>query len=251
MDNSNKRNNQGVPNLTKPKDPKKFKETKRGIPTTTQRLHERKAKTIINRFNQKSLSLPRIDDKKRLAGYPGITGISRLMAKFTPSCKYYVEPFAGTAKVFQELLKIEPLKFQVAVLNDTSDFIYNWLKENFSLPLITKLDFTEIFKTYNIPKSHFNIDQPWNRTFYEQSFSSFNRISVAEYDNEVLREVEKLQDCTFMITTRKENTRMLNSGYNNYLIPSEYVVSGKYPKVLVTTNLELEAFQKVKAEDIL
>lgn len=237
--------------LTKPKHPEKLTETHRGIKTTLQKKNERKPKTVKNRFGQLTISLPRIDNKKRWAGYPGITGISRLMAKFTPICKYYVEPFAGTAKAFQELLKIEPLKFQIAVLNDTSDFIYNWLKENFSLPLITKLDFIEIFKAYNIPKTHFNIDQPWNRTYYEQSFSTFDRISCAEYDNEVLREVEKLEACTFMITTRKENTRMLDSGYNNYLIPSEYVVSGKYPKVLVTTNLELEAFQKVKAGNLL
>ena len=107
----------------------KFRETHRGIPTTRQRLHERKPKTITNRFKTLSLSLPRIDNKKRWAGFPGLTGVSRLMAKFTPVCKYYLEPFAGTAKVYQELLKLSPLKFEQAILNDNSDFIYEWMVE--------------------------------------------------------------------------------------------------------------------------
>jgi len=237
--------------LTKPKDLSKFKETYRGITTTTRRLHEYKPKTIINRFKTLSISLPRIDNKKRWAGFPGLTGVSQLLAKFTPECKYYVEPFAGSAKVYQEILKIKPLKFQEAILNDNSKFVVTWLKENFSEgPLITKMDFTHIMKIYNLPNTHMNIDQPWNRGYYDQHFGNFNRKSVIQYDKDVLQQVEKLQGVTFMITTRKENTRMLRSGYNNYLIPSCYVLSGHYPKVLVTTNLRMDAFEKIKEGDI-
>ena len=43
----------------------------RGIKTTQIAKHESKAKTVINRYGQKSLSLPRIDDKKRWAGFAG------------------------------------------------------------------------------------------------------------------------------------------------------------------------------------
>lgn len=217
----------------------KFKETHRGIPTTLKKKNTKKARTIRNRFNQISFNLPWINDQKRFAGFPGLTGISRKIINFIPKCTYYIEPFAGAAKVYQELERSKPQKFSYAILNDKSEYIYNWLKENFSYPVISKLDFTEIFDTYNFPKSFFLIDAPWFPGFYDQAFSCFDRKTVKEYDLEVLKCCNKL-DGDFIITTRRENARMLNSGWNNYLLESEYVVCGKYPKTLLTTNLKLE-----------
>lgn len=222
----------------------KFKETHRGIPTTLKKSNLKKAKTIMNRFKQKSPSLPWINDEKRFAGFPGLTGISRVILPHIKQCTYYVEPFAGAAKVYQELEKMKPQKFSYAVLNDKSEYVYNWLKENFTYPIISRLDFTEVIETYNLPRSFFLIDPPWFPSFYDQVFSLFDRESVKEYDLEVLKCCNKIE-CDFIITTRRENTRMLNSGWNNYLIQSEYVVCGKYPKTLLTTNLRLEGLEKV------
>ena len=222
----------------------KFKETHRGIPTTLKKSNTKKARTIKNRFKQISFSLPWINDQKRFAGFPGLTGISRKMVNHVPQCTYYVEPFAGAAKVYQELEKMKPQKFSYAVLNEKSEYIYNWLKENFSYPVITKTDYTETIETYNFPRTFFLIDPPWFSSFYDQAFSCFDRESVKEYDLEVLKYCNKLIG-DFMITTRKENTRMLNSGWNNYLIESEYVVCGKYPKTLITTSLRLEGLEKI------
>lgn len=219
-----------------------FKETHRGIPTTTKKIHEKKAITILNRYKQKTPSLPRIDDQKRWAGFPGLTGISRQIIKYIPNNTYYIEPFAGAAKVYQELIKEKPAKFSIYVLNDTSSFVYEWLKEEFPDPLITRLDFTEVIQQYNFKKSFFLLDWPWYKSYYDQTFSSFNRDSVKQYDQEVLKICESIQG-DFMITTRKENTRMLESGFNNYLIQSDYPVSGHLPKVLITTNLKLEGLE--------
>lgn len=223
---------------------KEFKETHRGIPTTTKKINEKKAVTIINRYGQKSPSLPRIDDLKRWAGYPGLTGISRPIIKYIPSNTYYVEPFAGAAKVYQELIKIKPAKFSFYILNDTSRFVYEWLKQEFTDPLITKLDFTEVIEQYNFKHSFFLLDWPWYMSYYNQTFSSFNRKSVKEYDLEVLKILDNIKG-DFIITTRKENKRMLSSGFNNYLLQSDYPVSGKLPKVLLTTNLRLEGLEVV------
>ncbi len=41
-----------------------MKESHRGIPTNTSRRFERIPLTVINRFKQKTMRLPRIDDKK-------------------------------------------------------------------------------------------------------------------------------------------------------------------------------------------
>lgn len=215
------------------------KEKWRGIETTQRRKNERRAKTIINRFGQKSISLPRIDDKKRWAGYPGLTGVSRKIADIIntiPQFRIYVEPFAGTAKVYQML---DGLNHSRDILNDKSEFIYDWLKKEFSNNYceVTKTDFVECIKNYDEEGTVQLIDPPWNKSFYLQKFSCFDRKSVREYDYEVLELCRKMKG-KFIITSRKENKPMLDSEFRNAIITSEYVVSGKYPKVMITTNLE-------------
>lgn len=218
----------------------------RGIQTTQKRKNENKPITIINRLKQKSISLPRIDDRKRWAGYPGIAGIAPRTARLIPlDLKYYVEPFAGTAKVYQEFMKLRyrvesdmKLREFTAVLNDKSKFVYNWLKNEFSYgTVITNEDFIECIKRWDTTKTIFVIDHPWYQTYYDQKFSCFDRKNIKQYDEQVLELCHKMKG-NFIITTRKENKTMLNSGYYHYLVQSEYVVSGKYPKVLLTTNLQ-------------
>lgn len=214
----------------------------RGIKTTSEIINEDEAKTIINRFGQKSMSLPRIDDKKRWAGYPGITGISFRLAKILPSCKYYVEPFAGAAKVYQALVMTQKEKLGYSVLNDNSGFVNRWLEREFPTNnerMITREDFAICMNRFDSDETVYVIDQPWFKTYYDQIFSCFDRSTVKDYDMEVLKVCKSLKG-KFFITTRKENKRMLDSGFNNYKIQSEYVVCGKYPEVLITTNTELD-----------
>lgn len=213
----------------------------RGIKTTSKKINEKKAKTIINRLGQKSISLPRIDDKKRWAGYPGLAGTARKIAEvinMVPQFSYYVEPFAGTAKVYQMLDGLNHFK---DILNDKSPFIYNWLKSEFSNSYcdVTDDDFTECFKKHDRESTVFLIDPPWNKSYYLQKFSCFNRKSVKDYDIEILDICKELKG-KFIITTRKENKLMLDSDFRKALVTSEYVVSGKYPQVMITTNLDLK-----------
>ena len=214
----------------------------RGIETTQRRTNERKAITITNRLGQLSMSLPRIDDNKRWAGYPGLAGTAKKIAKLIPSSitttrSLYVEPFAGSAKVYQELIKWNSLWTVQSVLNDTSKFVTAWLKENFKGPKVTSIDFAKCIKKHDSRKTIFVIDPPWNKSYYMQKFSSFNRSSVREYDEELLELCENIRGY-FIITTRKENTIMKNSEWNNKLVKSVYVVSGKYPRVMLTHNLD-------------
>lgn len=211
----------------------------RGIKTTSIPKREDEAVTIVNRLGQKSISLPRIDDKKRWAGYPGIAGIARQVAEIIPrNLTIYCEPFAGTAKVYQELLKQKRKGFVEYILNDKSKFVTKWLKKEFPTARVESADFARCIKGWDSKNTMFVIDEPWNKSYYDQGFSTFNRESVEAYDEEVLKLCRKLQG-KFIITTRKENKRMLQSGFNHKLIRSVYVVSGKYPEVLLTTNLDL------------
>jgi len=218
----------------------------RGIRTKLDRINEEKPLTTKNRWNQLTISLPRIDDKKRWAGYAGITGISKKIAGIIPNSKIYVEPFAGTVKVFQELRKRDK-SFAFAILNDTSDFVCDWLSTNFddARVSITNEDFADCIKNNDSKDTFFLIDQPWNRSLYDQMYSSFNRVSVAAYDNEVIDLCKKIKG-KFIITTRKENERMLKSGFNNMLVKSDYVLSGHYPRVLITTNMKLGDLKSAK-----
>lgn len=212
----------------------------RGISTTQKKINEDVPKTIINRFHQKSMSLPRIDDKKRWAGYPGITGVSKRIAKLIPDCEYYVEPFAGAAKVFQELMKRRKISIKHTVLNEKAKYVYQWLKTEFPIynVEITRMDFSSCIKKYDSKETVFLIDGPWFPGSYDQNFSCFDRPSVKAYDEEVLKLCQKMTG-KFLITSRKENKIMLESGWNHKLIKSGYVVCGKYPRVLITTNLDL------------
>ena len=216
-------------------------ETHRGIRTNPNPRFEDKLKTTVNRFGQVSFSLPRIDDKKRWAGFPGNTGISRKLAKIIPQCDYYVEPFAGTAKVFQEVYKPRDGVAARYILNDKSKPISKWLKNVFDFQnvKVTCSDFKYCIKKYDSPKTVFVLDWPWYRTYYDQIFSIFDRINVAAYDKEILKLCKSIKGI-FFITTRIENTRMKKSGFRNLLIQSEYVVCGKLPQVLITTNVSKE-----------
>jgi len=217
----------------------------RGIETTNKKKNERKPKTITNRLGQKSISLPRIDDGKRWAGYPGLAGtakeIASIIEKKMIQFGNYVEPFAGTAKVYQELNKLnEHGLFYKAILNDKSPFVHKWLQEQFSNSYCdaTNDDFTECINKYAEDEGTlYLIDPPWNKSFYDQKFSWFDRDNTGEYYTEILNLVEGIKG-KFIITTREENKFMRNSGYETKIIKSQYVVSGKYPRVMLTTNLE-------------
>ncbi|KKN75450.1 hypothetical protein LCGC14_0380710 [marine sediment metagenome] len=218
--------------------PKKF----RGIKTTQEPLNEYAPKTIVNRLGQKSISLPRIDDGKRWAGFPGLSGVARRITNVIPECRWYVEPFAGTAKVFQEILKSKKFTNTQFVLNDKSKFIFNWLLKEFfndSNVVILVEDFTNCIKCWDGPETFFLFDIPWNRSYYDQKFSCFDRYAVKEYEEEILKICETIQG-KFIITTRKESIRMKKSKFYNTLVTSEYVVSGKYPKVMLTSNFKID-----------
>lgn len=215
------------------------KETHRGITTNPNPRFEKELITTMNRFGQFTFTLPRIDDKKRWAGFPGNTGISRRLAKIIPPCVKYVEPFAGTAKVYQELIKLTekqgyPGKF---ILNDKSKKISKWLQILASLETkITCTDFITCVKKHDSKQTVFLFDPPWFKTYYDQIFSCFDRESVIDYDEQVLHLCHNMKG-KFFITSRIENKRMKDSGFKNMLIRSEYVVAGKLPQVLITTNV--------------
>ncbi len=196
--------------------------------------YENIARTIINRLGQKSISLPRISDDKRLRGYPGLAGTASNISKYIPNCYTYVEPLAGTAKVYQELL-ISP---QYTILNDKSEFVVSWLKKEFPNVTVNNMDFIDCILKYDNYNTFFLIDAPWHRSFYDKSYSCFDRKDVKTYDEEILDICRTLKG-KFIICSDRSNTRMLSSGFHNRLITGVYKIAGGYTKTLLTSNILL------------
>lgn len=234
--------------MNKPKD---FKGKWRGIPTSIEPKNELKPKTITNRLGQLSISLPRIDDKKQWAGFAGLSGTAKKIAGLIPDHDYYIEAFAGVGRVMQELIKMKPDHSGI-VLNDKSKFVYEWLMTNFKdkVLAITNDDFIACVKLWDSKRAFFLFDPPWSKSLYDQPFACFNRDSTNEYDSQIIslcsgiphknfnKEGYKIEG-DFMIASRKENMRMVRSGFNHILVKSIYPMSGHYPKVLITTNLKV------------
>lgn len=210
-------------------------ETHRGIRTNPNKKHESKLRIIKNRFGQYTLSLPRIDDKKRLAGYPGLTGWSRALASMVPICKFYVEPLAGMAKVYQALDKS---KIKYAILNDKAKPLIPILKQCFPGANITNTDFIYCIKKYDTPETFQLIDVPWYANYYAQGFSTFTEKSIKTYDEKVL-DVCKTLTGKFIITSKPKSI-FRKSDFTTAIIKSEYAVCGNYPELMITTNLTSE-----------
>jgi hypothetical protein len=221
----------------------------RGIPTNPEKKNEDKAKTITNRLGHLSISLPRIDDKKRWAGFPALAGWAKPLSdiiveefKRDTNLQRFVEPFSGTAKVYQELRKRNDIIINTCILNDTSKFVCDWLERTINTEgkcIITNDDFVNCINENNYDDTFLLIDFPWNKSFYDQTFSSFNRVSITQYSHEVLGLCESFKG-KFIITSRRENKILANSEFNHKIIKSIYSLSGHYPKLLLTSNIDFE-----------
>lgn len=210
----------------------------RGIHTTQKKSNLKQAVTITNRLKQRSMSLPWITDDKRWAGFPGLAGTGKKIASYIPFSSKYVEPFAGSAKVYQEFLKRGDWAYDHVILNDISPYVTDWLKREFPEVKVTQEDFVKCIKHHDSKDTFFIFDIPWNKSFYDQEFSTFNRKNVREYSEELIELCKNLK-ARFIIASRVENTVFKKADFYHKTIKSIYVVSGNYPKVLLTSNFKL------------
>ena len=105
--------------------------------------------------------------------------------------------------------------------------------------IITESDFADCIRKYDSKKTIFMIDAPWDKPRYKQPFLNFNRNSIKEYDEEIVKLCKNMKG-KFIIASRKENRIFLKSGFKHHLVKSIYVLSGHYPRVLMTTNIGMK-----------
>lgn len=211
----------------------------RGIHTTQKKINELEPITITNRLKQRTISLPRIDNDKRWAGFPGLAGTAKKIANLIIYTANYVEPFAGSVKVYQEFIKRGDWSYDSVILNDLSPFVCKWLRREFPDTKVTNEDFVKCIKQHDSRNTFFMFDMPWNKAFYDQTFSMFNRDCVKDYSLELLELCKNLRG-KFIVASRVENDVFRKADFYHKTIKSIYVVSGHYPKVLLTSNFKIK-----------
>lgn len=93
-------------------------------------------------------------------GYPGLEHTAKQICEFIPKCNIFVEPFAGLGRISKRV------KADRYVLNDKSDYAFDFLTKNFNAE-ITNLDYSESIKLYDSENTYFFIDPPWYDEVYD------------------------------------------------------------------------------------
>ena len=94
-----------------------------------------------------------------IRGYAGLVHTALQISEYIPKCKIYVEPLAGKGRVAKYV------KSDRFVLNDMSDYAYNFLSKNFNAE-ITQMDFEECIKLYDGQDVFMVFDCPWDLMEY-------------------------------------------------------------------------------------
>lgn len=97
---------------------------------------------------------------ERLGGYPGLTLTAKQISEYIPRCKTFIEPFAGLGRISKLVLADD------FILNDVSEFAFQYLKGHFKNAMILNHDYSEIIKCFDSVDSYFFFDPPWDNTIY-------------------------------------------------------------------------------------
>lgn len=181
--------------------------------------------------------------KKLLGGYPGLAATAVKIAEYIPACELYVEPFAG-------LGRLNPyIKAQKIVLNDRSQYAYDYLRAHYRHHTITQTDFVDCINTWDSSKTFFLIDPPWITKLYGNNDKCFIDRTAEQYYTEVLDIVKRLK-ANWILCSQPDNPYVKNVPYNQVLIESDKRknrIFGLTAKTLITGNYPLISNQTLLA----
>ncbi len=162
-------------------------------------------------------------------GYAGLVHTALAISEFIPSCKIYVEPFAGLGRTAKHA------NAQHRILNDKSDYAVDYLHKHFNAK-ITQVDFEECFKL-DSTDTVFLIDPPWSETEYNKGCRNraFCDRTPREYYDKIFEYLPKLQGIWF-VCGNKNNSRLKDSRYYHKLFRSKKKIMGGNISTLVMSN---------------
>ena len=165
-------------------------------------------------------------------GYLGLTHTALQISEYIPKCKIYVEPFAGKGRVAKYV------KSDRFVLNDMSDYAYNFLSKNFNAE-ITQMDFEECIKLYDGQDVFMVFDCPWDLMEYTKGCKgrAFCDRTPKEYYEKLFEIIPKLK-CNWIMCGRKNNSMMRDNGYYEKEVEAmaKKIMGGKI-KTLLNSNI--------------
>lgn len=175
----------------------------------------------------------------KLGGYSGLKFTAKQVAKHVPICKIYHECMAGMGSVAKEV------NHSISILNDKSEFCYQYLRKNFPNAVIRDLPFEHSLEAYDSERTFHLIDPPWRPMIYENNSKAYYDRTPIEYIKTILEIVPKLKGNWIICNSADEHDikgLLTKSGYCKKIVSSDKkVIFGKYARTLLVSNMELNS----------
>lgn len=169
---------------------------------------------------------------QKLGGYPRLYHNASKIAEYIPKCDMYCEPFAGLGTVAKHV------KAEIKILNDKSEYAYQYLRKHFSTEMIRSLDFEHCIKAYDNPNTFFLFDPPWNNSIYGNNSKAYLDRDYREYYKKLFEMIPDLKGDWIMCGTN-DPWRCVLCEHNEYPkmeITTKNVIFGKDTTVILISN---------------
>src|SRR5579871_2404682 len=120
-------------------------------------------------------------------GYAGLAFTARQISEYIPRYKVYCEPFAGLGRVGKYV------NADSKVLNDKSQYAYQYLQSHFHTAIVENIDFEECINKYDSTDTFFLIDPPWRKAIYSGHEKYFMDRQPVDYYKRLLEILPKIQ----------------------------------------------------------
>ena len=162
-------------------------------------------------------------------GYAGLTHTALMISEYIPKCITYVEPFAGLGRVAKYV------KAEHYVLNDKSDYAFNYLKKHFGKAFVTNNDFINCIKGWDSEATFYLMDPPWESATYNLNPKTYCNMTPKEYYDKIFELLPNLKGNWF-VCGNKGNMRLKNHRYYNKLFISRKTINKGNISTLVMSN---------------
>jgi len=175
--------------------------------------------------------------KQGLGGYPGLTHTARQIVEYIPRKFFYVEPFAGLGRTAKYI------ESEGMILNDKSEYAYNYLVKHFPRAGIYKLDFMECIDMFDSPNTDFFIDPPWTTSVYKENDITFCDRKDMEYYSQLFTRFHTIKGDWIIASSLNSKTgdymrkESLERDYPMKVIESRRkLIIGKRARTLLMSN---------------
>ena len=170
---------------------------------------------------------------KKLEGYPRLKHTAKRIADYIPKCSIYCEPFAGLGEVARYVTA------ETKILNDKSEYAYQYLRKEFPRDVIRDLDFKHCMDAYDTPETFFLIDPPWYNDIYSKNDKPFYDRTALQYYEDIFNILEHIKgDWTLCADKWEHDVRRIctKSKYDNLILKTDVSLLHGKIGVLLTSN---------------